>query len=333
MIYRHSWQRSPTKIECKDQMDGCQQKQRFSRQSTDISKNGEIVERVQKNKYLCCSNETLYLGQEIESRNEQARTSFKNMQKVLANRALRIPLRGPLLHCCVFSILLYRVETWTLTEAIGKRIEAFEMWTYRIKLRISWMKMVTNEAVLQRMSRQKEVLNTNNKDPKYNLFLIIIQKIIEESVVLAGNFLYGRLMSSSERAHKRCLMMMWSWPPKNILAQESGMKETQRYSLGRLWTKWTSYDWWPMFYDDMATWRGTSEETEIEQFYKDITTARSKKLFRTVIGDFNAKLGQTQQENIDKVGNFEIQQTQIVRDVYFDILPRTPLVTNISGRS
>lgn len=45
---------------------------------------------------------------EIKSRIEQVRTSFKNMQKVLTNRDLRIPLRIRQLH--VFSILFCGME-------------------------------------------------------------------------------------------------------------------------------------------------------------------------------------------------------------------------------
>jgi len=57
------------------------------------------------------------------------------------------------------------------------------MWIYRRMLRISWMEKVTNEAVLQRMSKQREVLNTLEvlyfahvmRNPKYELLHIIIQ--------------------------------------------------------------------------------------------------------------------------------------------------------------
>jgi hypothetical protein len=35
-----------------------------------------------------------------------------------------------LLRCYVFSVLLYAVKTWTLTELTSKKIDAFEMWLY-----------------------------------------------------------------------------------------------------------------------------------------------------------------------------------------------------------
>ena len=44
---------------------------------------------------------------------------------------------------CMVS-LQYGVKTWT---GITKKLSAFEMWTYRRMLRISWTEKVTNEEV------------------------------------------------------------------------------------------------------------------------------------------------------------------------------------------
>jgi hypothetical protein len=91
----------------------------------------------------------------------------------------------------VFSVLLYRVETWTLTELTCKKIEGFEMWLYRRILKISWTDRVTNQLVLERMGKQKELLTTiktrkleyfghilrNNQ--RYNILQLILQGKIE----------------------------------------------------------------------------------------------------------------------------------------------------------
>ena len=39
-------------------------------------------------------------------------------------------------------------------------LEAIEMWTYRRILKISWVSRITNIEVLNRMSKEKEVINT-----------------------------------------------------------------------------------------------------------------------------------------------------------------------------
>jgi hypothetical protein len=63
-----------------------------------------------------------------------------------------------MLRCYVFSVLLYGVETWTLTELICKK--AFEKWLYRRMLKISWTGRITNQLILERMGKQKELLTT-----------------------------------------------------------------------------------------------------------------------------------------------------------------------------
>jgi hypothetical protein len=54
----------------------------------------------------------------------------------------------------IFSILNYGAESWTLTETIQKKLEAFGIWLYREILRISWVDRVTNEAGLKSMRKK-----------------------------------------------------------------------------------------------------------------------------------------------------------------------------------
>lgn len=59
-----------------------------------------------------------------------------------------------------FSVLLYGCESWTLDPVTEKTIEAFEMYLYRRMLRIAWVQRITNNEVLNRMQKQKELLLT-----------------------------------------------------------------------------------------------------------------------------------------------------------------------------
>lgn len=112
----------------------------------------------------------VYLGQllsddwdhskEIKRRIEIARNTFIRMKKILCGRDLSLTLRMRMVRCYVFSVLLYGVESWTLTENTMKKLEAFELWTYRRMLRISWIDHVTNVEVMKRMGKDKEVINT-----------------------------------------------------------------------------------------------------------------------------------------------------------------------------
>lgn len=48
-----------------------------------------------------------------------------------------------------------------LKKNIKDQLEAFEIWSYRRILRISWVDIITNEEVLGRIKKEKEIWNTN----------------------------------------------------------------------------------------------------------------------------------------------------------------------------
>ena len=52
----------------------------------------------------------------------------------------------------MWSVALYKLETWTITKADRKRLEAMEMWIWRMMERISWVDKTSNEEVLQRVN-------------------------------------------------------------------------------------------------------------------------------------------------------------------------------------
>ncbi|CAG9829854.1 unnamed protein product [Diabrotica balteata] len=63
------------------------------------------------------------------------------MKKLLISKDLSLPLKLRLVKGYVFPILLYAVETRTLTETLTRKLEAFELWVCRRILRISWTNM------------------------------------------------------------------------------------------------------------------------------------------------------------------------------------------------
>ena len=86
---------------------------------------------------------------EIKRRIEIGRNAFNNMKSVLSSRNISMNTRMRLTKYYVLSTLLYGAETWTITKTLTKRIDAFEMWTYRQMLRISWKEHKSNEEGLE----------------------------------------------------------------------------------------------------------------------------------------------------------------------------------------
>lgn len=120
----------------------------------------EEIQRVDRFTYLGTTlNSQWDHAQEIRSRIEMARSTFIKLRSLLCCSDLSLGTKMRIVRCYVLPVLLYGVEAWTLTQATEKRIEAFEMWIYRRILKISYVDHVTNIEVLQRMTKEKEVLN------------------------------------------------------------------------------------------------------------------------------------------------------------------------------
>ncbi|CAG9826071.1 unnamed protein product, partial [Diabrotica balteata] len=115
------------------------------------------------------------------------------MRNILCSHDLSIDLRVRMTSCYIFPVLLYAVETWTLTKAILKRLTAFEMWVYRRLLKISWKirRLLKNEEVLRRLNQTIQLINIIKKrkleyfghimrhSEKYDLLHLIIQGKIQ----------------------------------------------------------------------------------------------------------------------------------------------------------
>lgn len=121
--------------------------------------NGVPLERAHSITYLGCTlDEDWDHTTEVKCRIEKARAAYTRLKKVLSSHDIHMGIRTRMVRCYVFSVLLYGVEAWTLTENLLKRLEAFEMWVYRRMLRISWMDRVTNVEVMSRMKKAKEII-------------------------------------------------------------------------------------------------------------------------------------------------------------------------------
>ena len=123
--------------------------------------NNKRIEQVSKYSYLgTIVNEQWEQSQEIKSRTERARAVFNKMKNIFTSHDLTMTIKMKLIRCYVFSVLFYGVESWTLTKASCRKLEAFEMWLYRRMLRVSWPDRVIKEEILRRMRKNMEVLLT-----------------------------------------------------------------------------------------------------------------------------------------------------------------------------
>src|SRR6218665_234428 len=83
---------------------------------------------------------------EIRRRIAIGKEAFSNRRELLrgkVNRTLKIRMIKTL----IWSVVLYGAETWTMRKEDIKRLEAFEMWTWRRMEKVSWTEHKTNEEI------------------------------------------------------------------------------------------------------------------------------------------------------------------------------------------
>ena len=83
-----------------------------------------------------------------------ARTTFT----LLSCQGINLKTRLKAIKCYIWPTLFYGAETWTITKSLLSKLDAFEMWVYRRVLKIPWTEKITNEEVLRRMGRDREIV-------------------------------------------------------------------------------------------------------------------------------------------------------------------------------
>ena len=119
-------------------------------------------------KKLDQTNQFNYLGslvtsdyrcdKEIRRRVVLPKKAFTEKKTILADKKLSIKLRLRLLKCYVWSTLLYGCESWTISSSCKKKLDALEMWCYRKMMRVSWVKKISHERLLNMVSRERRLL-------------------------------------------------------------------------------------------------------------------------------------------------------------------------------
>ena len=102
-------------------------------------------------------------SEEIKRIIGKATGALASLKHIWNSKKLRIDNKLKVLTTCVFSVLLYTSETWTLREIDRKKLLTFEMKCHRWILRISWKDMVRNEDIRRKISRQETTQSRKGK--------------------------------------------------------------------------------------------------------------------------------------------------------------------------
>ena len=80
------------------------------------------------------------------------RKVITNLDSILKRRDITLPTKVRLVKAMVFPVVMYGCESWTVKKAECQRIDAFELWCWRILLRVPWTARRSNQSILKEIS-------------------------------------------------------------------------------------------------------------------------------------------------------------------------------------
>jgi len=93
----------------------------------------------------CCSHEIkrcLLLGIKV----------MTNLDSILKSRDITLPTKVCLVKALIFAVVMYGCKSWTVKKAQHRRIDAFELWCWRILFRVPWTARRSNQSILKEIS-------------------------------------------------------------------------------------------------------------------------------------------------------------------------------------
>ena len=80
------------------------------------------------------------------------RKTVSNLESILKSKDITLPTKVHLVKAMVFSIVMYRCESWTIKKTEHRRIDAFELWCWRRLLRVPWTERRSKQSILKEIS-------------------------------------------------------------------------------------------------------------------------------------------------------------------------------------
>ena len=131
---------------------------------------------------------------EISRRIAITRDRGRALQRHIWCSSITVATKVWLLNAYVLPVLLYGAETWSLTAALKKKLDAFHLWCLRWLFRLSYLCHVTNVEVLHLTCQAQ--LSTTLQDRRLHLFWSYCGKITlsERHHISTQTFCYGLIL-------------------------------------------------------------------------------------------------------------------------------------------
>ena len=80
------------------------------------------------------------------------RKAMTNLDSIVKSRDITLPTKVHLAKAMVFPVVTHGCESWTIKKADHRRIDAFELWSWRRLLRVPWTIRRSNQSILKEIN-------------------------------------------------------------------------------------------------------------------------------------------------------------------------------------
>ena len=110
-----------------------------------------------------------------------------NLDSILKSRDITLPTKVRLVKAMVFPAVTFGCKRWTVKKAERRRIDAFELWCWRRRLRVPWTARRSNLSILKGISPGISLEGMMLK-LKLQYFGHLMQRVdsVEETLMLGG---------------------------------------------------------------------------------------------------------------------------------------------------
>ena len=78
--------------------------------------------------------------------------SYENLDSILKSRDLTLLMRVCIVKAMIFPVVMYGCESWSIKKAEHQRLDAFELWCWKILLRVPWTARRSNQSIQREIS-------------------------------------------------------------------------------------------------------------------------------------------------------------------------------------
>ena len=140
---------------------------------------------------------------------------MSNLDSIFKSRDITLPTKVRLVKAMVFPVVMYGCESW-IKKAERQGTDAFELWCWRILLRVPWTARRSNQSILTEISPEYSLEGLMLK-----LKLLYFGHLMQRADSFGKTLMLGKIEGRRRRGRQR---MRWL----------DGITDSMGMSLGRL---------------------------------------------------------------------------------------------------